>query len=97
MQHLQQQQVHLVEAVVRHKHKAAEQEERAIATGKSRTQLRMCLTHTAKELEVKVLDEKSSDSADEETKKAYQDALKIGTGCSQASGRNCGAGADNGD
>ena len=32
---------------------------------------------TAKESEAKVLDEKSLDFADDETKKAYQDALKL--------------------
>ena len=77
MQQLQQQQVQLVEAAVRHKHEAAEQEERAIEIGKSISQLRMRLTNTAKESEAKVLDEKSLDFADEETKKAYQDALKL--------------------
>ena len=77
MQQLQQQQVQLVEAAVRHKHKAAEQEERAIEIGKSISQLRMRLTSTAKASEAKVLDEKSLDFADEETKKAYQDALKL--------------------
>ena len=77
MQKLQQQQLQLVEAAVRHKHKAAEQEERAIGIGKSISQLCMRLTNTAKESEAKVLDEKSLDFADEETKKAYQDALKL--------------------
>ena len=77
MQQLQQQQVQLVEAAVRHKHKAAEQEERAIEIGKSISQIRRRLTNTAKESEAKVLDEKSLDFADDETKKAYQDALKL--------------------
>ena len=75
VQQLQQQQMQLVEAAVRHKRKAAEQEERAIEIGKSISQLR--ITNTAKESEAKVLDEKSLDFADEETKKAYQDALKL--------------------
>ena len=57
--------------------KAAEQEERAIEIGKSISQLRMRLTNTAKESEAKVLDEKSLDFTDEETKNAYQDALKL--------------------
>ena len=39
-----------------------------------------------------MLDEKSLDFADEETQKAYQDAL-----CSQASGRNRGSSANNAD
>ena len=77
MQQLQQQQLQLVEAAVRHKHKAAEQEERAIEIGKSISQMRRRLTNTAKESEAKVLDEKSLDFADDETKKAYQDALKL--------------------
>ena len=77
MQQLQQQQLQLVEAAVRHKHKAAEQEERAIEIGKSISQIRRRLTNTAKESEAKVLDEKSLDFADDETKKAYQDALKL--------------------
>ena len=77
MQQLQQQQLELVEAAVRHKHKAAEQEERAIEIGKSISQIRRRLTNTAKESEAKVLDEKSLDFADDETKKAYQDALKL--------------------
>ena len=59
------------------KHKAAEQEERAIEIGKSISQIRRRLTNTAKESEAKVLDEKSLDFADDETKKAYQDALKL--------------------
>ena len=67
----------MVEAAVRHKHKAAEQEERAIEIAKSTSQLRMRLANTAKESEAKVLDEKSLDFDDEETKKAYQDALKL--------------------
>ena len=92
MQQLQQQQVQLVEVAVRHKHKAAEQEERAIETGKSISQLRMRLTSTAKGSEAKVLDEKSLDFADEETKKAYEDALKLEPCGSQTSGRNCGGG-----
>ena len=37
----------------------------------------MRLTNTAKESEAKVLDEKSLDFTDEETKKAYQGALKL--------------------
>ena len=74
---LLQQQVERVEAAVRHKHKAAEQEERAIESGKSISQLRMRHTNTAKESEAKVLDEKSLVFADEETKKAYQDTLKL--------------------
>ena len=57
MQKLQQQQMQLVEAAVRHKGKAAEQEERAIEIGKSISQLRMRFTNTAKESESKVLDE----------------------------------------
>ena len=77
MQQLQQQQLQLVEAAVRHKHKAAEQEERAIEIGKSISQIRRRLTNTAKESEAKVVDEKSMDFADDETKKAYQDALKL--------------------
>ena len=77
MQQLQQQQLQLVEAAVRHKHKADEQEERAIDIGKSISQIRRRLTNTAKESEAKVLDEKSLDFADDETKKAYQDALKL--------------------
>ena len=77
MQQLQQQQMQLVEAAVRQKRKAAEQEERAIEIEKSISQLRMRLTNTAKESEAKVLDEKSLDFADEETKKAYQDALML--------------------
>ena len=77
MQQLQQHQMQLVEAVVRHKRKAAEQEERAIEIGKSISQLRMRLTNTAKESEAKVLGEKALDFADEETKKAYHDALKL--------------------
>ena len=55
------------------------------------SQLRMRLTNTAKESEAKVLDEKSLDFADEETKKAYQDALKLER---QACGRNRGGSAD---
>ena len=43
MQKLQQQQMQLVEAAVRHKRKAAEQEERATESGKSISQLRMRL------------------------------------------------------
>ena len=77
MPKLQQQQMQLVEAAVRHKRKAAVQEERAIEIGKSISQLRMPLTSTAKESEAKVLDEKSLDFADEDTKKTYQDALKL--------------------
>ena len=79
-QKLQQQQMQRVEA----KRKAAEQEERAIEIGKSVSQLRMRLTNTAKESEAKVLDEKSLNFADEETKMAYQ-----------ASGRNRGGSANN--
>ena len=90
MQKLQQQQMQLVEAAVRHKRKAAEQEERAIEIGKSISQPRMRLTNTAKESEAKVLDEKSLDFADEETKKAPQ----TGTCCGQASGRNRGGNAN---
>ena len=75
MQQLQQQQLQLVEAAVRHKHKAAEQEERAIEIGKSISQTRRRLT--AKESEAKVLDEESLDFADDESKKSYQDALKL--------------------
>ena len=67
----------LVEAAVRHTRKAAEQEERAIEIRKSISQLRMRLTNTAKESEAQLLDEKSLDFADEETKKAYPDALKL--------------------
>ena len=74
MQQLQQQQLQLVEAAVRHKHKADEQEEKAIEIGKSISQIRRRLTNTAKESEAKVLGEKSLDFAD---KKAYQDALKL--------------------
>ena len=77
MQQLQQQQLQLVEAAVRHKLKAAEQEKRAIEIGKSISQIRRRLTNTAKESEAKVLDEKSLDFADDETKKAYHDALKL--------------------
>ena len=77
MQQLQQQQLQLVEAAVRHKHKAAEQEERAIEIGKYISPIRRRPTNTAKESEAKVLDEKSLDFADDETKKAYQDALKL--------------------
>ena len=74
----QQQQMQLAEAAVRHKRKAAEQErEREIKIGKSISHLRMRLTNTAKESEAKVLDEKSLDFADEETKKTYHDALKL--------------------
>ena len=70
MHQLQQQQVQLVEAAVRHKRK----EERAIEIGKSISQLPMRLTNTAKESESKVPDEKSLDFADDETKMAYQGA-----------------------
>ena len=49
MQQLQQQQLQLVEAAVRHKHKAAEQKERAIEIEKSISQIRRRLTNTAKE------------------------------------------------
>ena len=77
MQQLQQQQMQLVEAAVRHKRKVAEQEERATEIGKSISQLRMRLTNTAKESKAKVFDEKSLDFADEETKKACEDALKL--------------------
>ena len=49
----------------------------AIEIGKSISELRMRLTNTAKESEAKVLDEKSLEFEDEETKKAYQDALKL--------------------
>ena len=55
MQQLQQQQLQLVEEAVRHKHKAAEQEERAIEIGKSISQIRRRLTNTAKESEAKVM------------------------------------------
>ena len=58
MQQLWQQQMQLVEAAVRHKRKAAEQEERAIEIRKSISQLRMRLTNTEKESEAKLLDEK---------------------------------------
>ena len=51
MQQLQQQQMQLVEAAVRHKRKAAEQEERAIEVGRFISQLRTRLTNTAKESE----------------------------------------------
>ena len=77
MQRLQQQQVQPVEAAVRRKHKAAEQEERAIEIGKSISQLRMRRTKTAKESEAQFVDEKSLEFADEEAMKAYQDALKL--------------------
>ena len=97
MQQLQQQKVQLVEAAVRHKHKAAEQEERAIEIGKFISQLRMRLTNTAKESDAKVLDEKSLDFADEEMKKAYQDAVKLGRAAAKRVAENCGGGTDNGD
>ena len=50
---------------------------RAMEIGKSISPSRMGLTTTTKDSEAKVLDEKSLDFADEETKKAYQDALKL--------------------
>ena len=66
MQQLQQQQMQLVEAAVRHKSKAA-----------SPIPNYACASRTAKESEATVLDEKSLDFADEETTKANQDALKL--------------------
>ena len=77
MQKLQQQQMQLVEAAGRHKRKAAEQEERTIEIGKCISQMRMRFTEAPRESEAKVLDEKSMDFADEEKKRAYQDALKL--------------------
>ena len=77
MQKLQQNQMQLVEAAARHKRKTAEQEKRAIEIGKSISQLRMRFTNTTQESEAKAPDEKSLDFADEETMKAYQDALEL--------------------
>ena len=50
---------------------------RAIDIGKSMSQLRMRFTSTARESKAKVLDAKSLDSADEETKKAHQHSLQL--------------------
>ena len=88
MQQLQQQQLQLVEAAVRHQHKVAEQEERAIESGKSISQIRRRLTNTAKESEAKVLDEKSLDFADDETKKSLSGCPQAGACGGQAGGRN---------
>ena len=97
VQQLQQQQVQLVEAAVRHKHKAAEQEEKAIEIGRSISQLGMRLTNTAKESEAKVAGWEISGLCGRRDQGGRPRRSQVGTCGSQASGRSCGGGTDNAD
>ena len=76
MQELQEQQMQLVEAAVRHKRKAAEQEEGAADFGKSISQLRMRFALRCNR-RPRSWTRSSLDFADEDTRKAHQDALQV--------------------